>query len=227
MLEVVDIDPTKIETFETEVEEDSNYDDSVDMDTDDIIIEDGSLVDENTKVSVKYEDGTEFASGVYLSVYPLTEDDLSAMLLELIGDKKYLAYDLGLAMGTEFIDQSGALNVRIPLPEGFDPELTFLYALDIYGDVYAVDYELDRNAICFTTEVLGTFILVEGELPLPEDPDSNLTDSKPSSKNNKKDTDKSNGWTLWVWIAVGGGVVLLAGAAVVLLFVMKKRKAAK
>ena len=227
------------------MEDEDNFDDSVDMDTGDVVIEDNSaLLDRDTQISVEYEDGSAFDADTLLDVYTYDDGGLEQAILDVIGDKNYVAYDIALALDGAFIEPSGIIKVGIPIPEDFNAEQVFLYGMDAYGMLYAIDYEITYGVAYFTTDVLGTFILVEGELVLPEAPaegdepmdgdeptdgdepvddGDKPADTKPN-KNNKKD-DKSNGWILWV--AIGGGVVLLAAVAAIILLVLKKKKGAK
>ena len=252
MLEVVDIDPNTIEMFETVFEEEDKFDDSIDMDTGDVDIEDDSepLIDLDTQISLEYEDGSAFGADEFLSIYPYADGELQQEILDIIGDNKYIAYDIGLALGDEFIEPSGTMKVGIPIPDDFDAEQVFLYGTDEFGHLYAIDFENVYGIAYFTTDVLGTFVLVEGELTLPEypeegeqeptdepvddnEPTDEPVDAEPDNKDdkddkkdkNKKDDDKSNGWLLWV--IIGGGVLLLAAAGVTVFFVLKKKKGAK
>ena len=252
MLEVVDIDPEKLEMWETVFEEEDKFDDSIDMDTGDVDIEDDSepLIDLDTQISLEYEDGSAFGADEFLSIYPYADGELQQEILDIIGDNKYIAYDIGLALGDEFIEPSGTMKVGIPIPDDFDAEQVFLYGTDEFGHLYAIDFENVYGIAYFTTDVLGTFVLVEGELTLPEypeegeqeptdepvddnEPTDEPVDAEPDNKDdkddkkdkNKKDDDKSNGWLLWV--IIGGGVLLLAAAGVTVFFVLKKKKGAK
>jgi hypothetical protein len=144
------------------------------------------------------------------------------------------------------------MKVGIPIPDTFDAESLFLYGVDEFGHLYAIDFENTYGIAYFATDVLGTFILVQGELELPDyseegdqpvdgdeptdgdEPeegdnpaeDDKPADTKPDDKDDKDDKkdNKSNGWILWVVI---GGVVLLAAAGVAVFFVLKKKKGAK
>jgi hypothetical protein len=154
-----------------------------------------------------------------------------------------------MVLGEDFDTPTQPVNLVIPVPDSMDLEQLHIYCVDLYGEFSVVEFEVKYGSAYITTDVLGMFLLVEGEATLPEVEEPNEgdetlegeepsegdepnegenADDKPADKKpnkSKKDTKKSNGWILWV--AIGGGVVVLAAAAVIVLLVLKKRKAAQ
>jgi hypothetical protein len=251
-MEIVDIDPDDIVYEETKKEEeDDKFDEDIDMDTGDIVLEETiTEYDQNTSISIEYVEGT-FGAGAYLNVYEYSADEIGDELIAVLGDKPYVAYDIGMVLGDDFDAPTNSVNLIIPVPDSLDAEQMHIYCVDIYGAATEVEFEVKYGSAYITTDVLGMFLLVEGEVEFPEpdestdgdeptdeptdepsdEPSDEPTDTEPETKptkkpnkNNKKDN-QSNDWLLWVLI--GGGVVVLAAAAVIVLLVLKKRKAAK
>ena len=143
-----------------------------------------------------------------------------------------------LALGADTVTIDGKAVIGIPVPASIDMEKVYAYGIDAYGDLCAieVEYDVENRFVYIHTDVLGSFILVEGEVALggnapagddePADttPDAGDDEGKKNDKKNDKKDDKSNGALLW--IILGGVVVLLAAGGIVTVLVIKKKKAA-
>jgi hypothetical protein len=68
----------------------------------------------------------------------------------------------------EFLTPSEPVNITIPVPDTLDAEQLRIYCVDIYGDVYELEFEVKYGTVYLTTDVLGMFLLVEGEVEFPE-----------------------------------------------------------
>lgn len=271
LIQELDIDPSTIGPGMTHPVFDNPDYVVIDTDTDDVVIDDndtdndpgdvdfgsdidditGSFdgeirVDDASSIFVSYNG--ELEADAYLTVYKYADDELTEDALALIGDKKFAAYEVLMALGEDYLDLSGDLVVGIPVPADIDMSVVFAYGIDAYGDLFAVEaeYDVENNYVYIYTDVLGSFVLVEGELELPSDAtegdstegdategDEPTDSDRPTEgdepadttpdKDSKKD-DNSNGWLLWA--IIGGAAVLLTAGGVIIFLVIKKKKAA-
>ena len=141
---------------------------------------------------------TDSKSGIYVGYAPDVFDNNVDFVVEenaeegvfAIKDEfgRYVSYDLYFECDGEKVQPDGTVNVKIPLPEGFDADTCTVYYVDGNGNKTKIDCIVEDGFVEFYTNHFSIYVLVDEssriEVPTTE-PDEPATE--PEQPDNSKD----------------------------------------
>lgn len=129
-----------------------------------------TLTDTSTGIELTY-DSEVLAENVSLVVSPLTQSVGTAAFKDEYS--RFSSFDISLQKGNEKVQPNGKVTVKIPLPEGYNAEITAVYYVAASGEKEKLESTYENGFIVFETDHFSEYVLVdEGSKVTPSQPDT-------------------------------------------------------
>lgn len=101
------------------------------------------------------------------------DEAVKALVNRRLGESKIKAYDIAASVAGVKTEPAGEIKISIPLPAGFDPKFSKVYAVEpASGKTEELDAEFTENGFLFTADKSGIFVVAEDVFVLRVSPES-------------------------------------------------------
>ena len=120
-----------------------------------------TIVDEKTDISIDF-DGDEYDGEVDIIVEDCFDGTAFNLVNTETGGTKSFIYDIKMTLNGENIQPNGMVTVKIPLPEGCDPQRCFIYYANVEnGRVERIEARYEDGYMVFETDHFSYYAIVE------------------------------------------------------------------
>jgi len=119
------------------------------------------FVDDESGIEIEYVED-DYNGDVAIDVTEILDDITSNLVDSETNAIKAIIYDIAMTVDGENVQPNGKVIIRIPLPVGYDPALTFVYYVDAStGKVEKMSAKYEDGFMVFETDRFGRYAIVE------------------------------------------------------------------
>ncbi len=165
----------------------------------DTVIEDVTVTDENTGVTAEYtsdifDDTPEMV---------ITEGGKNANIAFNGKFGKYTSYDISFEIDGEKVQPNGKVTIKIPLPEGYNPNSVKVFFIDDNGNKTKLDSTYENGYIIFETDHFSEYAIVDESSEIIDEPatepDEPTTNPDDTADNNCSCNCHKSGFMGFIW----------------------------
>lgn len=165
----------------------------------DPIIEDVTVTDENTGVTAEYT--SDIFDGTPEMV--ITEGGKNANIAFNGKFGKYTSYDISFEIDGEKVQPNGKVTIKIPLPEGYNPNSVKVFFIDDNGNKTKLDSTYENGYIIFETDHFSEYAIVDESSEIIDEPatepDEPTTNPDDTADNNCSCNCHKSGFMGFIW----------------------------